>query len=339
MNLPVPSAAMTTQTNDTEAVDPSWFLAVEEWIEDRLVPRGLTISGKLEPVHIRPWSTVIKVPTVTGDVWFKANGGATRYEPRLMVALARWTTGRVLTPLAIDADRGWSLLPDGGRTLRSVRADLASWPEMLRQYGALQRETIPLAPDLIAMGVPDLRPATTPGLLADLLSRPDELRIGETDGLSAQTYARLQSTLPEFTEWCAELEAAGIPPMVQHDDLHDANVFVDGERLIFFDWGDASVGHPFSSLLVSLNVARHRFELPPGDAALLRLRDTYLEPWTEDHDREDLIRAVSLAVKIGTVGRALAWRRSLIGSGAAAWQEYGDAIPGWLAELFEQQAV
>jgi aminoglycoside phosphotransferase (APT) family kinase protein len=127
--------------------------------------------------------------------------------------------------------------------------------------------------------------------------------------------------------------------MVQHDDLHDANVFVNGERLIFFDWGDASVGHPFSSLLVSLNVARHRFELPPGDPALLRLRDTYLEPWTEHHDRDDLIRAVSLAVKIGTVGRALAWRRSLIGSGAAAWQEYGDAIPGWLAELFEPQAV
>jgi hypothetical protein len=33
MNLPVPSAAM-TQTNATEALDPSWLAAVEEWIED-----------------------------------------------------------------------------------------------------------------------------------------------------------------------------------------------------------------------------------------------------------------------------------------------------------------
>jgi hypothetical protein len=339
MNLPVPSAAMTAQTNATEALDPSWLAAVEEWIDDRLIPRGLTISGDLEPVHIRPWSIVIKVPTVTGDVWFKANGGATRYEPRLMVALSRWTTGRVLTPLAIDAERGWSLLPDGGPTLRSTGADLASWMEMLRQYGELQRETVPLAGDLMAMGVPDQRPATMPSLLAGLLSRPDELRIGEADGLSPQTYARLQSSLPEFTEWCAELEAAGVPPMVQHDDLHDANVFVNGERLIFFDWGDASVSHPFCSLLVTLNAASHRFELAPGDPALLRLRDSYLEPWTERHDREDLIRAVSLAVKVGTVGRAIAWRRALTGSGAAAWRDYGEAVPGWLAELFEPQAV
>lgn len=330
---------MTAHTNATEALDPSWLAAVEEWIEDRLMPRGLTIGGDLEPVHIRPWSTVIKVPTVTGDVWFKANGGATRYEPRLTVALSRWTTGRVLTPLAIDAERGWSLLPDGGQTLRSTGADLAEWTEMLRQYGELQRETVPLAGDLLAMGVPDHRPSTMPSLLAGLLSRPDELRIGEADGLSAQTYARLQSSLPEFTECCAELEVAGVPPMVQHDDLHDANVFVDGERLIFFDWGDASVSHPFCSLLVTLNAASHRFELAPGDPALLRLRDSYLEPWTERHDREDLIRAVSLAVKVGTVGRALAWRRALTGSGAAAWRDYGEAVPGWLAELFEPQAV
>jgi Phosphotransferase enzyme family len=330
---------MTAQTNATEALDPSWLAAIGEWIEDRLLPRGLTISGDLEPVHIRPWSTVIKVPTATGDVWFKANGGATRYEPRLMVALSRWTTGRVLTPLAIDAERGWSLLPDGGPTLRSAGADLAEWTEMLRQYGELQRETVPLADDLMAMGVPDQRPSTMPSLLAGLLSRPDDLRIGEADGLSAQTYARLQSSLPEFTEWCAELEAAGVPAMVQHDDLHDANVFVDGERLIFFDWGDASVSHPFCSLLVTLNAASRRFELAPGDPALLRLRDSYLEPWTEHHDREDLIRAVSLAVKVGTVGRAVAWRRALTGSGAPAWRDYGEAVPGWLAELFEPQAV
>ena len=330
---------MPAQTNAIDALDPSWLIAVEEWIADRLVLRGLSVSGDLELAHVRPWSTVIKVPTATGDVWFKANGGATGYEPRLMVALSRWTTGRVLTPLAIDAERGWSLLPDGGPTLRSAGADLADWAEMLRQYGELQRATAPLAGDLMAMGVPDQRPATMPGLLAGLLSRPDELQIGEADGLSVETYVRLQSALPEFTEWCAELEGVGIPPMVQHDDLHDANVFVDGERLIFFDWGDASVSHPFCSLLVTLNSARYWFELPKGDPALLRLRDAYLEPWTERHDRDDLIRAVSLAIKIGAVGRALAWRRSLTGVGAAAWRDYGEAVPGWLAELFEPQAV
>jgi hypothetical protein len=139
-------------------------------------------------VHIRPWSTVIKVPTVTGDVWFKANGGATRYEPRLMVALSRWTTGRVLTPLAIDAARGWSLLPDGGPTLRSAGADLAEWTEMLGQYGELQRETVPLAGDLMAMAsLTNVHRQCRACWLISSLGRTSW--IGEADGLSAQTYA------------------------------------------------------------------------------------------------------------------------------------------------------
>ena len=74
--------------------------------------------------------------------------------------------------------------------------------------------------------------------------------------------------------------SGGVTGSLQHDDLHDANVFVADGRHRFFDWGDASVAHPFLSLLVPLRVAADALGVPNGDRVLLRLRDAYLEPWS-----------------------------------------------------------
>ena len=51
-----------------------------------------------------------------------------------------------------------------------------------------------------------------------------------------------------------------------------------------------------------------------GAAELLRLRDAYLEAWTGDHDRDDLVEAARLAVRVGGVSRADCYRRALLES-------------------------
>src|SRR5687768_7148884 len=96
----------------------------QDWIATHVTP-----SGDLEVVKERPWSFVVKVPTKDGVFWFKENRGATRYEASLMRALAQWAPGRVLQPVAIDAEKGWSLLPHGGQTLRE--AGERDWERML----------------------------------------------------------------------------------------------------------------------------------------------------------------------------------------------------------------
>lgn len=57
---------------------------------------------------------------------------------------------RLEDALAVDAVRGWPLLPDGGELFRDVldsgRADARSWGEALRQYAALQRAVAALPP-------------------------------------------------------------------------------------------------------------------------------------------------------------------------------------------------
>lgn len=129
-----------------------------------------------------------------------------------------------------------------------------------------------------------------------------------------------------------------MPATVQHDDLHDGNVFVADDGYRFFDWGDASIAHPFGTLLVTLRSVAYAFELSPGDPALVRLRDTYLEAWTDRYDRATLREAADLAMTVATVSWSLSWRRALATTDPAR-AEYAAAVPGWLAEVFAPNSV
>ena len=242
------------------------------WVDDTLAAHGLTRTGSAESTRVRPWSMVARLPIGDGSVWFKANGRGSRYEAPLLAALARWAPERAIEPIAIDAEQGWSLLPDGGPTLReSQRDEPAQWEEFLRLHAQLQLDLRSHLGELIELGLAHLPTETLPGQFDALLDDPAVWATAPAGQREA-----LVALVPGYREACAELAAGVNEVSLQHDDLHDGNVFVqDGYR--FFDWGDAYLGHPFALLLVSLRSAADRYSLPHGDAALLRLRDAYLD--------------------------------------------------------------
>lgn len=317
------------------------------WARRRLARLGTPETGAPERVKASAWSLVYRIPTDGGVVWFKASGGDTRYEAGLAQALATWVPEAVLMPLSVEPDRGWQLLPDGGTPLRALAAntDHRAWERFAAGYAELQRRVTPYAAQLLALGVPDHRPAAMPGHFDALLADP-------AVPIAAPRRAALAASRDRYVEACARLAGAGPAPTVQHDDLHSNNVLpgaasgVDGplDRRLgsaapagspgdrFFDWGDASVGHPFTSLLVLLRAMAATFEVTADDPAVRRLRDAYLEPWGLGDDGREL---AGLAVWTGTVGRALAWRRALVAAGPAELAEFGDAVSGWFEELLE----
>ena len=325
-----------TETARSRWLDPDWRATALAWVEGELGRRGMRITGKVEQPHLRPWSTVMSVPTDAGLTWFKASGPGNAYEAGLLDALVRWRTPSVLEPFAVDADRGWLLLPDGGTRLRDLLdggPGLHHWARILGEWAAIQRELAPRAAALIELGVPDLRPAAMPAQLDTLIEDP------ATD-LSEPDRARLRELLPTYAGWCAELESVGIEPSLQHDDLHDGNVFVDATAVAadrIFDWGDSGVAHPFGSLLVTFRSIAHR---GLGDGAgetraFTRLRDAYLEAWTGEHSAAELRASVPLAMRIAIVGRALSWKRALTGIPPRDHGEWTGNVGGWLLELFE----
>jgi phosphotransferase family enzyme len=265
--------------------------APEAWIRSHVEP-----VGPVETAHERPWSTVLRVPLAERAAWFKACGAVQAFEPRLTAGLgARWP-GRVADVLAHDEDRAWLLLADAGTPLRARGNPPEAWLEVLPPYAELQRGEVAHAGEHLAHGVPDLR-------LAALPSRYEELLRSELP-LEPAEIRRLIDLAPRFADLCAELAARDVPETIQHDDLHHANVYEDGRGLRVLDWGDASVAHPFFSLVVTYRFLEEQNGLEPGDPWFARLRDAYLEPWGPG-----LAETFALAVEVGAFAHAIAWAR------------------------------
>ncbi|MGW0883439.1 aminoglycoside phosphotransferase family protein [Streptomyces sp. NPDC002671] len=308
--------------------DESWRAAALDWVADGLAAQGLRAAGGWR-VRLRPWSVLARVPVAGEDpVWFKANPPASAFEGPLTAALARWVPGDVLEPLAVDAERGWSLLPDGGELFRDVLSRTAveprAWEDLLSQYASMQRALVPYASEIERLGVPSARTPALPEVFDALLA--------QNTALETEDRARLSALRPQLVDWCDELAAVGIEDTLDHSDLHDGQLFHPAPgRFTFFDWGDAAVSHPFCSLRVPAERAVDRY----GPGVLPRLRDAYLEPWTgTGRTAAELRRAMSLAWRLSALGRACSWGRLFP---TASGTGPGDTHSAdWLRELLDE---
>lgn len=128
-----------TSTVGARSTD-GWRAEATSWLEARLAEAGITRTGEVKQPRVRPWGTVLRAPTTAGTVWLKASAPATAFEVALYPVLHEHAPDAVLEPIALDQDRGWLVLPDGGVhlgdifegealvALRSVQARLKSGP-------------------------------------------------------------------------------------------------------------------------------------------------------------------------------------------------------------------
>jgi hypothetical protein len=101
-----------------------------------------------------------------------------------------------------------------------------------------------------------------------------------------------------------------------------------GPSEVVFDWGDACLTHPFLTLRVTLGFIAYRAGIPVTDPAIIRLRDAYLEPWSDLAPASALREAAELGRVLGAATRALCWYRvvTLVGGDL-------DEPDGWLRSL------
>ncbi len=299
------------------------------------------MTGDIEQPHVRPWSTVFRIPTDQGLAWCKACGRGPAYEGRLLDAFARHGIAGALLPLATDPERALILFPDGGDTLRATRPegtgdhDLDAWVRILRSYAGLQQATAPVVDELVALGVPDLRPerlaVVLDGFIADdaIWARAD----AEDRAAADVARRRLPALRPVVEALTAAVARPGLAATIQHDDLHGGNVLVgpDGDRI--FDWGDASVAHPFGTLTTTLNSIEHHTGFDQAGPELGRVRDAYLEIWSGLATPDAIAAAARAAIVLGAISRAASWERSFSGLADSQLDGHGGATAAWLVEL------
>jgi hypothetical protein len=275
-------------------IDP----AAVEWI-DAHVAR----TGEVEVIRERPWSTVLVAPTADGPVWMKVAGAGTAFEVPLYALLARVVPDDVLVPIALDVERSWLLLPDGGTSLGEAGAGPDEVIAALVEYGRLQRALAPHADELLALGVQDMRPAVMPARFEQALAA------------AGRELPEVAALAPQVGEWCERLAASPLPASLDHNDLHPWNILA-GPR--YYDWGDAVLAHPFAAMFVPLGYLQHVH----GDAVLAQARDAYLAGFGDPAELGDTLE---LACRVAKIARALTWARAIEAGGGDVDADWADA--------------
>ncbi|MFK4087134.1 phosphotransferase family protein [Kribbella sp. NPDC020789] len=282
---------------------PDWYVKALPWIDEHLPsPR----TGR--PVQVRNWglSNVLRVPTETGAVYFKAVGHSSTitpirpdaypllfvHEPHFMATLSADRPGAVAAPLAIDEKRGWMLMADLGTPLAG-QTEIDVWLDAIRSHAVLQRSYVDRPERLFEAGCVDRRLTVLESAIDDLLGQNPA-----TEQLEPELRVQLPQRADELRAAIVELAAIGVPETLLHGDLHPGNVAIRDGVALSFDWTDAAIGHPFLDL-----VTFAQDKLPISQDP--RLTDAYLAEWSEYASPAGLRRALSLAEELGALHQVM----------------------------------
>jgi hypothetical protein len=312
---------------------PGWLEGVWQWVDWALERAGLAPADAIERHQERPWAVVLKVVAGESRLVFKAAAPGLKHEVPLHRAIYLRHPEGVPSLVGVDPERGWLLMRDDGRSLRSAitsAQDVGQFERALGSFARLQLDWLNKAEELLRLGGLDRRLDTLPAAFAGLIEDPGLAVSGRAEGLSSSERRRLIAQVPEVRSACQRLAAWGPPATLHHDDFHDANVYVcEGERgLRFADWGEAGAAHPIFSPMIALRSLARRLRPVPDSPVLERLCDAYLGMWESFGPPEQIRQAFGLAERLAPISRALTWhavmsalpadRRGQDGSAAAS---------------------
>ncbi len=314
-----------------------WFDRATAWIVEQVTRLGYTMIAPIEQLHVRAWSTVLRVPTAGGLLYFKAVAPGFAHEPALTQYLSVHWPECIPHVLAVDTEHRWMLMKDAGNPLRRLLlsgdtdANKVYLEQAFSRYAQLQIESADHTDTLLSLGCPDRRLHVLPSLFENIIADSAILLIGQKGGISEAELEQLRNFTPRVREMCDELASYQLPDTLHHDDFHTNNILINEHGYVFFDWGDSAITHPFCSMFIALRSAKYRLHY--DENTLLRLRDAYLEPWAMQvayASKEQLLAAFDITQRLGMLSRALTWYQVVSPLEERTKWEYEDAVPYWL---------
>ena len=298
---------------------PGWLAEARTWIEQEAARRGHVVVGVQQVKH---WSisSVLKIDTDGPDLYFKVPVRLPLFvdEAKVTARLAERFPDHVPAPLSFEPERGWLLLPAFDE-LFTWAAPLEVRKESLRRFAALQRRTSELTDELLLDGCLDRRLEVLESQIDPLVNDPEAIA-----RLTPDEAGELGRLAPALKEVCRRLAGFGLPSTLVHGDLHMLNVArLDGD-LVYFDWTDACIAHPFIDLLC--------LSWEKGEANRAALLDAYLEPWQGVETAVRLQEAVALATVVIPLHHAVSYQHIVAGLEPAAKPEL-DATPTFLRRV------
>lgn len=287
---------------------PGWFASSEAWIDNALEQAGLNRTGDVEQLRTWERSSIMRFETDAGMLYYKAVARQWGHEPALTQFLAHRFPNLTAGVVAADAGTGRFIVREYAGIPLSESRDIEQWIAAYSALGRVQRELADALPELRSLGVPfrdlDVIAVEIPAMLADRR----RMRQGMEQGLSDVEIATLQSAESRLIEACRRLAEGSLPLSLDHGDFWPGNIYVSRERITLFDWSDATITHPFFSLVMAADEIGDTLKDQPG--ASERVIDAYLREWSdygpldelrEIFDDAMLVAPLHLAIMYGTV--------------------------------------
>lgn len=228
--------------------------------------------------QVRSWerSTIWRVHHVDTTLYCKGVGRPFPYETRLTHWLAEQFPKHL--PQLIPHHDAQLLISEAyvGETLDTVDM-IETWEQALHDYAQLQIQLRSSVTKLGSLGVPHRSMSWLEQTAVQLLEDEAALRSG-SDPLSESDIAALRAALPRLQTEFANLDNW---VSLEHGDLWAGQIVVrPNGSLMFTDWSDSALTHPFLTLPFFMR------ELPPPIAEIQnsrqRLINAYLKPFLHE---------------------------------------------------------
>jgi hypothetical protein len=260
------------------------------WADGLLASRGLARTAPAEQIRTWNLSSLWRLPVHHGAVWLKHVPPFFGHEATIIDRLAGGSV-----PALIGSDGPRLLMHEiPGEDMYDAGLPILS--HGLSILVGIQRDWIARVDELLAMGLPDWRPAELMALIDDVIGRT-----------SSELSAEDRSTLGGFTAGLPRrfdrLAECGIPDSLVHGDFGPGNLRGDDRSLVLLDWGDCGVGHPLLDQPAM-------FDRAPANA-VEPLRDQWTSEWEAAVPGSDPRRAALLLAPVAAARQAVIYRKFL----------------------------
>ena len=268
---------------------PGGPAATLRWADGVLAGAGRIRRGAA--VQHRTWglSGIWRLETASGAVWCKQVPGFFAHEGAVIGWLNRVVPGAGPELVGAEGDRLITVdIPDSQLWDPPIEVRQRS----LRTLLGVQAVALDRIEELLALGVPDRRPAW----LSERIAATAAAWRGE---LARAEQAALDRFVDGLPERFAEVAACGVPDTLVHGDFHSGNVLTHDAGQTIIDWTDAQIGHP------ALDLAAFLVGLPDEEAGTLR--DQWADHWRTVVPACEPERAAELMQPVAAFGQATAY--------------------------------
>lgn len=294
-----------------------WWKEVEVWLQEELARLGYVEVGSFEQLKGWSISTVGRIQTDRGTLYFKAAPPLFACEAEITSTLAQLFPLHLPQIITTHPDRGWFVMADFGD---HHLGDGAALMAALRRLAELQIEALNYKATLLASGCED-RPLAALGEAFDRLLERSKTRTE----LKSEDLEILRESRPKILSMLSELVACDVPETLVHGDFHSGNVVVRGEDCVIFDWTDACITHPYLDIAHAVSY----YEEPERQGLIA----TYLEPWRRTFPEAQHERAFALAEILVPIFFAQTYERILGSFEPSSRWEFEGAVENYLTKL------